>query len=108
MPKDKNADLILDDIIRALPSLEEGVKLIGFSKLLSNAPAPESTMGQADLVERYGFKDPIVNKYVTEFQNKLRGVVSSKIQDISDKSKEEYGFGYDYMLPSKCTFGVQI
>ena len=109
MPADKaSSGLVLDDIRRALPSTEEAVKLIGFSKLLSEPPADDSTLGLSDMVKRYGFSEPKANAIVRAFQADLRGPVTTRQRAISDDSLLHYGFDYPYMEPSRCTYGLQI
>jgi hypothetical protein len=90
-PKSKNVSLCKEDIVRALPTTSESLKIVGFSKMLSSPPLQSDTLGQSNMVEKYGLIDPTAREIVRHYQEELRGPVTEGMKKIHSDSQTKYG-----------------
>eukprot|EP01118_Nematostelium_gracile_P010621 TRINITY_DN3689_c0_g1_i3.p1 TRINITY_DN3689_c0_g1~~TRINITY_DN3689_c0_g1_i3.p1 ORF type:complete len:1059 (-),score=260.06 TRINITY_DN3689_c0_g1_i3:85-3261(-) len=104
---DRKTEIDWDYITDTLPDIVGCLHQIGMSNQLSQPALGEDVMLAADLQAKYDFANPAAMRAVRRWKADLEDI-ERKIKEIDGRRIQEYGIGYEWLMPSKVAFVVSV
>lgn len=96
-PLNTKVSLTLADFLLYLPTQQESLTVIGFSKILSDEPLPSDTLGLCEsYLEKYEFAENgsgngVVRGLVQRFEGIVKGRVKTRVEAMEIQGQSKYG-----------------
>jgi len=103
----RGANITWDTIIHTLPDITECLKQVGMSNQLSMPPPKDDTVLYSNFQKKYKFANPAAIRAVNKWKQTIEEI-EKKIGNADAIRTQQYTVGYEWLLPSRVAFVVEV